>query len=154
MDGIVLHFIARKTICVLRLIKFYWTWYQTIDLQGWQVCNEKIQRWPEIHFAYENLGIVNFKWSDLFGHNSEWNSNCILYLSSVSVFKATNLYSKEKQLEFDKTDPKVGIQISMMAISCPSFQDDYLGCAVKAVFCSNIVFNIISLCRTKLLWEH
>ena len=73
------------------------------------------------------------------------SSICLLYL------KASNLYSKEKQLEFDKTDPKVGIQISMMAISCPSFQDDYLGCAVKAVFCSNIVFNIISLCRTKLL---
>ena len=152
MDGIVLHFIARKTICVLRLIKFYWTWYQTIDLQGWQVCDEKKkQHWPEIHFAYENFWEVNFKWSGLFGHNSEWNSNCILYLSNVSVFKATNLYSKEKQLEFDKTDPKVEIQIKMVAISCPSLQD---GCALKAVFYSNIVFNIISLCRTKLLWEH
>ena len=83
LDGIVLHFIARKTICVLRLIKFYWTWYKTIDLQGWQVCNEIIQHWTEINFAYENLEIVNFKWSNIFGHNSEWNSNCIFYLSTV-----------------------------------------------------------------------
>ena len=145
LDGIELHFIARKTVCVLRLIKFYWTWYQILCKAG---------KYPMKKYSLGLKYILlrkivwSFKWSDIYlvKIQNKW-VKFKLYLVSCrsTVFAATNLYSKEKQFEFHKTDPKVEVKTFIT-----EFPQQLSWCALKARLYSLPIKFPISLYRNKI----